>query len=62
MQLSAFFLWNKEFFEKLVVSQIVNKLPGFMEPQNSLPCVQELAESFLLNQKNPVRILTPYFI
>jgi hypothetical protein len=35
--------WSWVLFEKLTVTQLVNKFPAFMEPEGSLVCSQQLA-------------------
>jgi hypothetical protein len=33
--------WSRTVLEKLIVAQLVNKFPAFMEPKGSLPCSEE---------------------
>jgi hypothetical protein len=46
------------FFESLIITQQIKKLPTFMKPEAPLPCAQI---DRILSQMNPAHIFRHYF-
>jgi hypothetical protein len=57
-------LWNMIFFEKQIfwLTQHVNKIPAFVQPDVSLPCSENSPLDLVLSLLNPVHTFTPYFL
>jgi len=49
-------LWSKIPLGKLLVSQLVSKLPAFMEPEISLPCLKKPTIWSYPEQGRPVKL------
>jgi len=46
--------------EKLIITQLVKKLPTLKEPEGSLPCQNSLPLVPILSQMQPIHIFQPY--